>query len=443
MKILLIEDNTLVIESLRGALQEHTLQTHDSLSDFDMKSLENNTDLVLLDLMSEKDKDAQKTLKRIPELRSRAPHAEIWIQSGQEDVAIMRACVEAGAHRFLLKDHLLLELPLILEWVEELRSRRADLEALIVGKSSVLERMRSELLDLARTDIDVLIEGESGSGKELCARAFESPSKPFVAVNVAAIPKDLFEGELFGYEKGAFSGAVASKAGLFEAAHGGVLFFDEVQSLPMDQQAKLLRVLETRSFRRLGSTVEKRFDARIVCASNQNLREASDRGDFREDLYYRIAPVTVSVPPLRLRQGDVSLLAKTLLKRIDPQSRFRFDEEGLRALEAYEWPGNVRELFGLIKALVAKSRIPVWGRQEVEAELTRGELSCVAPAAAESSFKMDWDLGLDKNVQNFERWMISKVLNESTGLEARERLKLKRSRFYEKLKLYSLVKDEN
>jgi DNA-binding NtrC family response regulator len=442
MKILLIEDNKLAAATLMAELASHEVVLHDSLSDFEIQNLDSDTDLILLDLMSAKDPNGAQTIARIPALRSKAPHAEVWVQSGQEDLNLMRDCIGAGAHRYLFKEHLLDEVPLLLEWVGEQRAQRKKLEKLIVGKSEAVERLRSELLGLSRTEIDVLIEGESGSGKELCARAFERAARPFVAVNIAALPKDLFEGELFGYEKGAFSGATQAKAGFFEAAHGGVLFLDEIQSLSLDLQSKLLRVLETRTFRRLGSTQERRFEARVVCASNQLLRESCARGDFREDLYYRIAPVTVRVPPLRVRFGDVPILAEFLLRKIDPQLRFRFDLSGMKVLEAYDWPGNVRELGGLIKALAAKSRIPVWGSEEVQRELNQEiVVEAVKSKPAEDHYQVDWDAGLDKNVQNFERWMLSKVLSEYSGLEARERLKLKRSRFYEKLKLYSLIKE--
>lgn len=449
MKILLIEDNELIVQSLKSELKNHELIVHDSLADLDIRSLPLNIDLVLLDLMSSKDPDAKKTLSRIPELRFKTPHGEIWVQSGNEDISLMRQCIEVGAYRFILKDQLLMELPLILGWSEERRQRRDQLEKSIIGKSFLCENLRAELLSLARTDVDVLIQGESGTGKELCAQAFAVKGKPLVAVNVSAIPKELFEGELFGYEKGAFSGAVGAKEGFFEAAHGGVLFFDEIQSLSLELQSKILRVLETRKFRRLGSIQEKSFECRIVCASNRDLREASKKGEFREDLFYRIAPVTVSVPPLRLRSEDIPLIAHALLHKLDPQQKIRIDEDGLRALSEYDWPGNVRELQGSIKALLAKSRIPIWSRKEIESVInSEATLNIVptnsAPQSSVSSqvFQVNWDLGLDQNVQNLERWMMEHVLRESNGLEARERLQLKRSRFYEKLKQYSLLKDE-
>lgn len=447
IKALIIEDNGLVREKIRALLSPHQVYEIESLALFpdSLKIAPEALDLVLLDLKSSHDPDATKTLCRLPEFRRQFPRAEIWVQSGSEDVTLMRECIRSGAHRFLLKEHLVAELPLILEALEARQERRAQIGALIQGQSSVVERLREELLSLSYTEVDVLIEGESGSGKELCAQAF---SKNLVAVNVAALPADLFEAEIFGYEKGAFSGAHAAKEGFFEVAKGGALFLDEIQSLRPELQAKLLRVLETRKFRRLGSTRERDFDARLICAANVSLSEKVQRGEFREDLYYRIAPVTVKVPPLRLRVEDISGLADLFLKEFDPRGTRKWGDGAMEFLRGYEWPGNVRELRGMIRAICARLPYPVIGGSELQAQLPSWSAS--APKSlrepepslsGDNNFVVNWSQGLDANIGRLEAHMLEKTLARMSSSEARERLGVKRSRFYEKLKQYGLLKE--
>ncbi|MEO5668106.1 MAG: sigma 54-interacting transcriptional regulator, partial [Bdellovibrionota bacterium] len=201
-RILVVEDDALVRESLRKALAPHEVLSVESLALFpaSLKIEDDALDLVLLDLKSDHDVDATKTLARLPDFRRRFPSAEIWVQSGSDDLALMRACIRAGAQRFLLKSHLMAELPIVLESLEARSERRARIAKTIRGKSAATVRLREELLWLGESGADILIEGESGAGKELCAAAL---SDEIVAVNVAALPSELFEAELFGFEKGA------------------------------------------------------------------------------------------------------------------------------------------------------------------------------------------------------------------------------------------------
>jgi two-component system response regulator HydG len=231
----------------------------------------------------------------------------------------------------------------------------------IVGRSPAL----LEALELGRRvarhrDVTVLIGGETGTGKELLARAihYHGPraAQPFVEINCAAIPENLLESELFGHEKGAFTGAIATKPGLFELAHGGSLFLDELGTLPLDLQAKLLRALETRSVRRVGATSSRLVEVRVIAATHLDLRAAVSRGEFREDLYYRLNVVAITLPPLRARDGDVELLAETFLTRLAGAYGLpvpALDAGARAALRAHAWPGNVRELRNVIeRALV-------------------------------------------------------------------------------------------
>jgi two-component system, NtrC family, response regulator HydG len=239
--------------------------------------------------------------------------------------------------------------------------RRSHGFATILGRSTALRQSLDQAARVAaHRDVTVLIGGETGTGKELLARAihYESPraAEPFVEVNCAAIPANLLESELFGHEKGSFTGAIAAKPGLFEMAHGGTLFLDEVGTLPLELQPKLLRALETRGIRRVGGQQTRQVDVRLIAASHVDLRAAVSQGQFREDLFYRLNVIALALPPLRLREGDIELLAETFVSRIATGYRLPvppLTPELRAALREHSWPGNIRELRNAIeRALV-------------------------------------------------------------------------------------------
>ena len=229
----------------------------------------------------------------------------------------------------------------------------------IIGSSAAMQALYAKIRKVAPTNSNVLIQGESGTGKELVARAIHNLSDrakaPMISVNCAAIPETLIESELFGHEKGAFTGAASARAGLVEAAHGGTLFLDEIGELPLEAQARLLRVLQEGEIRRVGSVQSKKVDVRLVAATHRDLKNLARTGGFREDLYYRLHVIALHLPPLRERERDVLEIADTLLERQrismgkEPMS---FTEQAKRALQKYSWPGNVRELENALERAV-------------------------------------------------------------------------------------------
>ncbi|MBI3697221.1 MAG: sigma-54-dependent Fis family transcriptional regulator [Acidobacteria bacterium] len=293
------------------------------------------------------------------------------------------------------------------------------------------ERMR-ELMRMvervAMTNATVLITGDTGSGKELVARALHHyslrSSKPWVDVNCAALPEHLIESELFGYEKGAFSGADSTKQGLFELAHGGTLFLDEIGELDRKMQVKLLRVLDGTPYYRLGGVRKTSVDVRILTATNQDLEEATRSGAFRRDLYHRLSHIQIRVPALRERVEDIVPLAEFFLHEHNPS--LVFTREGKEALRAYSWPGNVREL----RNVVSKAAV-LAEREEIRASDL--PLGSQAPGTAENGFPTG-------TLDGMERQMILRVLEQTGGHQQRaaELLGISRRTLSRKLKLYGM-----
>jgi DNA-binding NtrC family response regulator len=298
-------------------------------------------------------------------------------QNAQVPVIVMTAygsietaveSMKAGATDFLLKpfslDHLMQVVAKALE-VRALRDENRQLKAElgrryefdnIIGHSPAMQEIFDTIERVAPTRATVLLAGESGTGKDLIARAihFHSPrrDRPLVKINCTALPENLMESELFGYEKGAFTGAATSKPGKFEQADTGTVFLDEIGDVPGAIQVKLLRVLQEREFERLGSNVTRHIDVRVIAATNQDLRAALEQGTFREDLYYRLNVVPINIPPLRERKQDIPFLATHFVKKLGPDSGGRVEsitDAAMAKLLAYHWPGNVRELENVIE----------------------------------------------------------------------------------------------
>ena len=362
--ILVIEDDKVFNHLLVDYLSKNNYQVNTSLSwDEARLFLKNNEpDLILLDVRLP---DAN-GLDILPEL---VPQIPTLVLTAYGSVQNAVTAMQKGAADYLMKPINIQELEIVIERVLENASIRDQLqlckniaekqnEGGIIGKSKVILYTKKHIKAVAKSDINVLIQGESGVGKELVAQAIhkESPraNKNFVAVDCCTLSEDLFESELFGHEKGAFTGAISQKKGLIEGAREGTLFLDEIGEISASIQAKLLRVLETGIFRRVGGTKDLRANVRILAATNRNLAKMSEEKTFRADLFYRLSAFIIEAPPLRERLEDIPLLVEYFLnnhnfsKRID----VTIDSDALNDLMAYHWPGNVRELKNVLERAI-------------------------------------------------------------------------------------------
>jgi two-component system response regulator AtoC len=417
--ILVVDDDPGVRESFRLILEDHydVVDVPDGPSALDVVRA-SPMDLVLLDIRLP-GMDGIEVLERIKAIDDRV---EVILVTAVKTVRTAVAAMKLGAFDYLTKpfeeDELLslvsraLERRTLEREVAVLRSELArthELDDEIVGKHPVMEKLHGLIAQVARTSTTVLITGESGTGKELVARAIHRHGTrregPFVAVNPAAIVESLIESELFGHERGAFTGAHQRKLGKFELAQGGTLFLDEIGTLRAELQAKLLRVLQEREIERVGGTRSIKIDVRVIAATNTNLKEAVSRGTFREDLYYRLNVVPILMPPLRERAQDVPLLAEHFLRRDTRDFNKRIEglsPEAVAALQAYRWPGNVRELENVIERCVVLAEGPVIQLNDLPLDVLLPQ-QAIRVRAAEA-------LPLNEATDQFERQIVLRVL---------------------------------
>jgi DNA-binding NtrC family response regulator len=383
VRILVVEDDAALSEVLVEELQTRGMRPQPATTVASaLEQLKTSEfDVALVDLMLP-DGSGIDVLRRISE--EELP-TEAIVLTGYAQVKTAIEAMKLGAYDYVTKPATMDELEVLVQKAAEksaLRrdntSMRARLERLDASEGFVTEdpAMRELLETLERaasSELPILIEGESGTGKELLARAVHKRSpraaEPFVAISCAAVPENLVESELFGYERGAFTGALQRKPGLFEVAHRGVLFLDEIGEISPTVQAKLLRVVETKEFIRVGGTRTSSADVRLVAATNKNLVEETRAGRFREDLYYRLNGVLLRVPPLRERKGDVPLLAMHFLKKVG--SKQTFTPRAIEALKAYPWPGNVREMLMVVQRAATLCRKDTIDAADVPLETER------------------------------------------------------------------------
>jgi len=345
----------------------------------------------------------------------------------------------------------------------EAQPRSPELFRSLVGNSRSVRAVRKLIEQVANTDANVLILGESGTGKEVVARNVHYHSarrdKPFVPINCGAIPSELLESELFGHEKGAFTGAISARQGRFELAEGGTLFLDEIGDMSLHMQVKLLRVLQERTFERVGSNKTITADVRIIAATHRNLEEAIREGRFREDLFYRLNVFPIEMPPLRERAEDIPLLINELVTRLEHEKRgsTRLTPAAIATLCEYPWPGNVRELANLIERLVIMypfglvdaPDLPEKFRRTGSSEVPALDLLGEEPAALTAPPSADYatlprlpreGLDLKDHLARLEYHLIKQALDEAGGVvaHAAERLRLRRTTLVEKLRKYGL-----
>jgi len=341
-------------------------------------------DLVITDVIM----PDENGLDLIPRIKKIRPELRIIVMSAQNTLATAVKATERGAFEYLPKPF---DLRALVNVVERALTAPRDAPASLseddteeqlplIGRSPAMQEIYRVLARLMGTDLTVTIIGESGTGKELVARALHNLGKrrngPFIAINMAAIPRELIESELFGHEKGAFTGATARSMGRFEQAQGGTLFLDEIGDMPIDAQTRLLRVLQEGEFTAVGGRVPIRADVRIVAATYHDLRHLIRQGLFREDLFYRVNVAPIRLPPLRERTADIPALVRhfSALAVREGLPMKQYDEAAMEQLRAYRWPGNVRELENLVRRLAALYSQEIIGAGEVEAELSDAPL---------------------------------------------------------------------
>jgi two-component system NtrC family response regulator len=444
-KLLVIEDDPGLQTQLRWCFENYEVIIAGDRESGMAELQAHKPPVVTLDLGLPPDADGtSEGFLLLEEILQQAPHTKIIVVTGNNDREHATRAVAMGAYDFFYKpiDADMLELIVnrayrLYELEDENRrlatkQTESPLEGVITGSDDMLQVCRT-VEKVAPTDATVLILGESGTGKELLAKSLHGLSnrhgKRFVAINCAAIPENLLESELFGYEKGAFTGAAKQTPGKIEVASGGTLFLDEVGDMPMPLQAKLLRFLQERVVERVGGRKEIPVDVRVICATHKDMHQLIRNAEFREDLYYRISELTVTIPSLRQREGDAVLLARVFLERISKQQGkqgYRFSKDALAAIESYAWPGNVRELENRVKRAVIMAE----HKQITAADLELGGSSVEEMAT----------FNLREIRDNADRQAITRALNHVGGKvsQAAELLGISRPTMYDLLRKFGL-----
>jgi two-component system, NtrC family, response regulator AtoC len=446
-QILLVEDDPAMGRLLiKGFHSKGFEATHVTTALDALRTTESNEfDAVVSDVRL----GAMTGLELCEKLVSRRPDVPVILITAFGDLDTAIAAIRAGAHDFLPKPFELDELALRVSRAVEVKLLRAEVRRLregvfspllfdnMIGESHTMQRVFALIGRVAASDASVLITGETGTGKELVARAIHSHGTrtkgPFVAINCAAVPEQLLESELFGHVKGAFTDARAARGGLFVEARGGTIFLDEIAELPLNIQAKLLRVLQEHTVRPVGSDRELAVDVRVVCATHRDLDSRVVEGLFREDLYYRVNVLGVALPPLRERGGDVLMLATEYLKRIS--RRVGRTVEGIapdaaRLLMAYDWPGNVRELANAMERAVALAEYDSITVADLPEKIRNHKSSNVLVTGSDASELV--------SLEEVERRYVLRVMQAVGGNRTRaaEVLSVDRKTLYSKLKMY-------
>ena len=427
--ILVVDDEKLQRDIVKTILDEEGYETYTAASGEEaLKTVKKyNPDVMLTDLKME-EMDGIELLDTIQK-DSLSPSPTMIIVTAHGTISSVVDAMKKGAFDYLTKplnkDSLLMTVRRAVERTELLKENvqlqrelydRFRIEG-IIGRSDQMQEAMNIMKKVSQSSATVLIRGESGTGKELVSKAihYNSPrrSRPFTALNCAAIPENLFESELFGYEPGAFTGALSRKIGLFEATNNGTLFLDEIGDLPLMMQAKLLRVLQDKEIRRLGGKDSIKVDVRVITATNKDIEKELAKGNFREELYYRLKVVTIDLPPLRDRKNDIPELSDFFLNRYNREFGKRIkgiDAAAMKALIGYTWPGNIRQLESVIERAVIMSDSETIGLKDIKSEL----------GTSETMGPFDFDLpdhGI--NFEELERNLMEKAMRRANGVMAK------------------------
>ncbi len=450
--ILIVDDEEAIRTSLRSILEDEGYEVAVAANGLEALKIYGTDppDLMILDIWMP-EMDGLETLRRVKEF---VPTTQVMMISGHGSIETAVKAIKLGAYDYIEK-------PLSLENVtfrvkqaleqyrlaQENRALRSKVERKfeLVGQSPVMQRLRELIATAGPTNSRVLIGGENGTGKELVARAIHLHSPradhPFVAVNCAAIPETLIESELFGHEKGSFTGAISMKRGQFEQANGGTLFLDEIGDMSLSTQAKVLRALQEQQFTRVGGTKLMKVDVRVLAASNKDLEKEIGKGQFREDLYYRLNVVPIVVPPLRERREDIPALVQHFMRLHAEEQGLRMKDvspEAMGVFQQYDWPGNIRELRNLIERLMIM--VPGFTIEAAQATLSlQGRTTGVVPTNTSSATPLlskSYDSLRDAR-NAFEKEYISRKLREHHWNISRtaDDLKIERSHLHRKIKL--------
>ena len=425
--ILVVDDERGILDSLGKIFEREGFRV--TTTDSGLEALEllregDRVDLVLSDIMMPK----MSGIELLRAIKAISPSTEVLMMTAFGTVDNAVECMREGAYDFISKP---LKRAIVVKSAHRALERRAllrenqvlrqSIDAVgrgpVVGQSTAIRSTLDIAEQAAPSKATILVSGESGTGKELLARHIHDNSEraeaPFVAVNCAALPETLLESELFGHEKGAFTGASERRPGRFERAHGGTLFLDEIGETSPAVQVRLLRVLQEGEVERVGGTEVVRVDVRVVAATNRKLRDAVSEGSFREDLYYRLNVIEVEVPPLRLRTGDVPVLAQhflTVFAGKNNKSMRGFSEPAMKALDSYGWPGNIRELENTVERAVVLSRSDVIGFEDLPAVVKEASGTDEAEANAEGFY-----IPYGTPLEEVERRIIRRTLERTGG----------------------------
>lgn len=448
--VLVVDDEKEIREALIGVLKDegHEVMTAGSAEDA-LKKLElRQPDAVLLDIWL----PGMDGVEALKEIKSRHPGLPVIMISGHANIDTAVRTTKLGAYDFIEKPLSLEKVTLTVEHAIEQKRlteensnlrQRAGARYEIIGQSQSIQSLKADIRKAAPSNSWALITGDNGTGKELVARNIHLLStrsgKPFIEVNCAAIPEELIESELFGHEKGAFTNAVAQKKGKFDLADKGTIFLDEIGDMSLRTQAKILRVLQEKSFERVGGTELITVDARVIAATNKNLSEEVARGRFREDLYYRLNVIPFHVPPLRERREDIPLLMEHFLREFARETArevLAVSPEAREVLFAYDWPGNVRELKNLVERLVIMTHSHAITGNDIPSYI-RGAQSAQPGVFFRSNL-------LKEARRDFEKEFISLKLKEFGGNIARtaEAIGIERSHLYRKIRNYGIENED-